>query len=55
MGVNAVLWACFGLYYAIGFFVALYVVDGEEKPPKLWHVPLIALVWPALFIMGSDE
>lgn len=49
-----ILWASFGLYYAIGFFVSLYVVDKDGVIPPFWLVPLIALVWPVLLIMNMD-
>lgn len=49
------LWASFGIYYAIGFFVACYVVDHEGNKPPLWHVPFIALVWPAFFVLGFGD
>jgi hypothetical protein len=52
MGI--VLWASFGFYYAIGFFMSLYVVDKNGAPPSLWYVPFIALVWPVLLIMSMD-
>ncbi len=48
-------WTCFAFYYAIGFYVALYIVDEKGNQPPLWHVPLIALVWPACFVLVFDE
>jgi hypothetical protein len=48
------LWTSFGIYYAIGFFVSLYVVDKNGARPPIWHVPLIALVWPVLLIASID-
>lgn len=49
-------WALFVVYYSIGFFVCLHIADVEGEPPKLWHVPLIALVWPLFFIADwTDE
>lgn len=39
----------FFLYYATGFFVSVFAIDKHGNPPPLWHVPLISLVWPALF------
>lgn len=50
-----VFWAYFAFYYAIGFFVSLYVVDADGNPPNPWHVPLIALVWPALFLVDMGD
>jgi hypothetical protein len=48
-------WPCFLFYYAIGFYVSTFVTDDRGAPPKLWHVPAIALVWPVLFLAYSDE
>ena len=48
-------WLGFFFYYSIGFYVSTFVIDGRGRPPSLWHVPLIALVWPAFFVAPFDD
>ncbi len=48
-------WVGFVFYYVIGLYVCGFAKDSNGNSPPLWHLPIIALVWPALFVVAYDE